>query len=55
VKVTGVDHIGIHGCRSRCRTALYTETRGLTAGPIEARDQPPIRRCCLRIGDTGSS
>ena len=30
---------------------FYTETFGLQAGPIETREEPPIRRCCLRIGD----
>jgi methylmalonyl-CoA/ethylmalonyl-CoA epimerase len=52
VKVTRIDHIGIMVADLDAALRFYTETCGLTAGPIETREQPPIRRCCLRIGDT---
>ena len=52
MKVTGVDHVGIMVADLDAALRFYTETCGLTAGPIETREQPPIRRCCLRIGDT---
>jgi methylmalonyl-CoA/ethylmalonyl-CoA epimerase len=52
VKVTGVDHVGIMVADLDAALRFYTETCGLTAGPIETREQPPIRRCCLRLGDT---
>lgn len=51
MKVTGVDHVGILVPDLDAALRFYTETLGLQAGPIESRDQPPIRRCCLRIGD----
>ena len=52
MKVTGIDHIGILVADLEAALRFYTETCGLTAGPIEIREQPPIRRCCLRIGET---
>jgi methylmalonyl-CoA/ethylmalonyl-CoA epimerase len=52
VKVTGVDHIGIMVADLDAALRFYTETCGLVAGPIETREQPPIRRCCLRLGET---
>ena len=52
MKVTAVDHVGIMVADLDAALRFYTETCGLTAGPIETREQPPIRRCCLRIGDT---
>jgi methylmalonyl-CoA/ethylmalonyl-CoA epimerase len=50
--VTGVDHIGIFVTDIEAAVRFYTETFGLTAGPIETRDDPPIRRACVRIGET---
>jgi methylmalonyl-CoA epimerase len=52
VKVTGIDHVGILVADLEAALRFYTETCGLTAGPIETREQPPIRRCCLRLGET---
>jgi methylmalonyl-CoA/ethylmalonyl-CoA epimerase len=52
VKVTGIDHIGIMVADLDAALRFYTETCGLAAGPIEHREQPPIRRCCLQVGDT---
>lgn len=52
MKVTGVDHIGILVTDLDAALRFYTDTCGLVAGPIETREQPPIRRCCLRIGET---
>ncbi|MBX3023314.1 VOC family protein [bacterium] len=51
MKVTGVDHIGILVTDLEAALRFYTDTCGLTAGPIETREQPPIRRCCLRAGE----
>lgn len=50
--VTGVDHIGIFVTDIEAAIRFYAETFGLTAGPIETRDDPPIRRACVRIGET---
>lgn len=50
--VTGVDHIGILVTDIEAALRFYVDTFGLTAGPIETRDDPPIRRACVRIGDT---
>ena len=52
MKVTRIDHIGIMVADLDAALRFYTETCGLTAGPIETREQPPIRRCCLRIGES---
>jgi methylmalonyl-CoA/ethylmalonyl-CoA epimerase len=52
VKVTRLDHVGIMVADLEAALRFYTETCGLTAGPIETREQPPIRRCCLRVGET---
>ncbi|MDX2167672.1 MAG: VOC family protein [Deltaproteobacteria bacterium] len=52
MKVTGVDHVGIAVPDLDAALRFYTETLGLAAGPIEVREQPPIRRCCLRLGET---
>ena len=46
-----IDHIGILVTDLEAALRFYTETFGLQAGPIETREEPPIRRCCLRIGD----
>jgi len=51
MKVTGIDHIGIFVTDLDAALRFYTETCGLEAGPVETRVEPPIRRCCLRIGD----
>lgn len=50
--VTGIDHIGIFVSDIEAALRFYAETFGLTAGPIEVRDDPPIRRACVRIGET---
>jgi methylmalonyl-CoA/ethylmalonyl-CoA epimerase len=52
MKITGIDHLGILVADLEAAVRFYSETLGLTPGPIETRAQPPIRRCCLRIGDT---
>lgn len=49
--IVQIDHIGIMVADLDAALRFYTETFGLTAGPIETHDQPPIRRCCLRLGD----
>jgi methylmalonyl-CoA epimerase len=46
-----IDHVGIMVADLDAALRFYTETFGLTAGPIETHDPPPIRRCCLRLGD----
>ena len=46
-----IDHVGIMVADLDAALRFYTETLGLTAGPIETREQPPIRRCCIRLGD----
>jgi methylmalonyl-CoA epimerase len=46
-----IDHIGILVTDLDAAVAFYTRTFGLEAGPIETREQPPIRRCCIRVGD----
>jgi methylmalonyl-CoA/ethylmalonyl-CoA epimerase len=51
VKVTRIDHVGIMVADLEAAVRFYAETCGLEAGPIEIRDLPPIRRCCLRIGE----
>lgn len=50
--VTGIDHIGIFVTDIEAALRFYTETFGLTAGPIETREDPPIKRACIRIGET---
>jgi len=50
--ITGIDHIGIYVADLDEALRFYTETLGLAAGPVETRDDPPIRRACLRIGET---
>lgn len=50
--VTGIDHIGIFVTDIDAAIRFYAETFGLTAGPIEVREDPPIRRACVRIGET---
>ena len=50
--ITGIDHIGILVADLDAAVAFYSETLGLSPGPIETRDDPPIRRVCLRVGET---
>jgi methylmalonyl-CoA epimerase len=50
VKVT-IDHLGILVDDLEAALRFYTETLGLEAGPVETREEPPIRRCCIRLGD----
>lgn len=52
MKVSRIDHVGILVADLEAAVRFYTETCGLEAGPIESRAQPPIRRCCLRVGET---
>ncbi len=52
MKVTGIDHLGILVVDLEAAVRFYSEALGLIPGPIETRAQPPIRRCCLRVGDT---
>lgn len=49
--IVKIDHIGILVDDLDAALRFYTGTLGLTAGPIETREQPPIRRCCVRLGD----
>jgi methylmalonyl-CoA/ethylmalonyl-CoA epimerase len=49
--IVKIDHVGIMVSDLDAALRFYTETLGLTAGPIETRETPPIRRCCLRLGD----
>ena len=49
--IVKIDHVGIMVADLDAALRFYTETLGLAAGPIETREQPPIRRCCLRLGD----
>jgi methylmalonyl-CoA epimerase len=49
--VVKIDHIGILVEDLEAALRFYTDTLGLQAGPIESRDQPPIRRCCVRVGE----
>ena len=46
-----IDHIGIMVDDLDAALRFYSETFGLAAGPIETHAEPPIRRCCLRLGD----
>jgi methylmalonyl-CoA epimerase len=49
--IVKIDHLGIMVDDLEAALRFYTETLGLEAGPVETRDEPPIRRCCLRLGD----
>ena len=49
--IVKIDHVGIMVADLDAALHFYTETLGLQAGPIESRDHPPIRRCCVRLGD----
>lgn len=46
-----IDHVGILVADLDAALRFYAETFDLEAGPIETHAQPPIRRCCLRLGD----
>jgi methylmalonyl-CoA epimerase len=46
-----IDHVGILVADLDAALRIYTDIFGLVAGPIETHEQPPIRRCCLRVGD----
>ncbi len=50
--VTGIDHIGIFVTDIEAALRFYSDTFGLIAGPIETHDDPPIKRACVRIGET---
>lgn len=50
--ITGIDHIGILVDDLDAAIRFYTDTLGLSVGPIETRQEPPIRRACVRVGDT---
>jgi methylmalonyl-CoA epimerase len=49
--IVKIDHVGIMVADLEAALRFYTDTLGLAAGPIETRDDPPIRRCCVRVGD----
>jgi methylmalonyl-CoA epimerase len=49
--IVKLDHLGIMVADLDAALRFYTETLGLEAGPVETREQPPIRRCCIRLGD----
>jgi methylmalonyl-CoA/ethylmalonyl-CoA epimerase len=51
MKTVRIDHVGILVTDLEAAVRFYSETFGLEPGPIESRDQPPIRRCCLKLGD----
>ena len=51
MKAVRLDHVGIMVPDLEAAVRFYADTFELEAGPIESREQPPIRRCCLRIGD----
>lgn len=46
-----LDHVGILVTDLEAARRFYVETFGLTAGPIETVADPPIRRCCIPVGD----
>lgn len=50
--VTGIDHIGIFVTDIEAALRFYADTFGLIAGPIAIHDDPPIKRACVRIGET---
>lgn len=49
--IVRIDHVGVMVGDLDAALRFYTETLGLEAGPIETHEQPPIRRCCIRLGD----
>jgi methylmalonyl-CoA/ethylmalonyl-CoA epimerase len=46
-----IDHVGILVEDLDAALRFYVETLGLTAGPIETLAEPPIRRCCIQLGE----
>jgi methylmalonyl-CoA epimerase len=50
--VVGIDHIGVLVADLDDALRFYSEVLGLRGGPIETRDDPPIRRACIRVGET---
>jgi methylmalonyl-CoA epimerase len=50
--VVGIDHIGVLVADLDDALRFYADVLGLQAGPIETRDDPPIRRACVHVGDT---
>jgi methylmalonyl-CoA/ethylmalonyl-CoA epimerase len=51
VKALRIDHVGIMVADLDAALRFYRETFGLEPGPIQTHEQPPIRRCCLKVGD----
>lgn len=49
--IVAIDHVGIMVDDLDAALRFYTETLGLAAGPIMTHAEPPIRRCCVRLGD----
>jgi methylmalonyl-CoA/ethylmalonyl-CoA epimerase len=49
--IIGIDHLGILVDDLDATLRFYTETLGLTATPIETREQPPIRMAYVQVGD----
>jgi methylmalonyl-CoA epimerase len=52
VKITGIDHVGILVADIEEALRFYSGTLGLEAGPIETFEEPPIRRACVRVGES---
>ena len=50
--VVGIDHIGVLVADLDAALRFYAEVLGLEAGPIETKTEPPIRRACIRVGET---
>lgn len=50
--VVGIDHIGVLVEDLDAALRFYADVLGLEPGPIETREDPPIRRACLRLGET---
>jgi methylmalonyl-CoA/ethylmalonyl-CoA epimerase len=50
-KILGIDHIGIAVSNLEEALRFYTETLGLTAGPIQDRPEHGLRIARVRIGD----
>jgi methylmalonyl-CoA/ethylmalonyl-CoA epimerase len=50
--ITGIDHIGIFVTDLDEALRFYTETLGLSAGPIETLTSPPVRIARVAVGDT---
>ena len=50
--VVGIDHVGVLVADLDGAIRFYAEVLGLHAGPIETKTDPPIRRACIRLGET---